>query len=405
MIQRTIYQTLVGDLTNDKITVITGARQVGKSTMMKLLFDTVSDKACFITFDDTSLRHLFEENPKLFVEQYVIPYDFIFIDEFQYAYAGGKILKYMYDTTKKKFVISGSSKPEIAIQSLQYLVGRVSLHEMYPLSFKEFVSYKSPQKRVLLEKRRTIGELSQLSPEFTEFILFGGYPDVVKEPDFERKKKILRDLIQVYLLKEIKDILQYKESSSFEKLLTAISLNHGNLVKISNISNSLNIEWHKIKEYIHVLEKTNIVYVVNPFFSNKLKEITKTPKIYFHDTGFVNTHLKNFSQLHERNDGGQLLESFVVHELIKSGHTPHFWNKNMSEVDFIIEKNNTIVGIECKSNQKTIPRTLKTFIDEYKPRNTYVLNLKNDADYVYNTIPVIFMHYINLCYLLEKDFM
>jgi uncharacterized protein len=289
-------------LKKDKITVITGARQVGKSTAMKVIFNQVKNKANFITFDDSSIRRLFEDNSDLFIEQHIKPYDIIFIDEFQYAEKGGKILKYIFDKTQKKIFISSSSKPEIAIQSLQFLVGRVSLIEMYPLSFKEFVSFKSPNKKILLDKPRKIQDLEQLKSEFEEYLMFGGYPDVVKQQNFEDKKKILKDIIQIYLLKEIKDVLGYKNSYEFEKLLKSIATNNGKLSKHTTLSNILSISWNKIQEYVSVLAKTDIIISVRPFYSNKAKEIVKTPKIYFADIGLLNALLNNFSRIEERVD-------------------------------------------------------------------------------------------------------
>ncbi len=395
MIQREIFQTLKKELKKEKITVITGARQVGKTTAMKHIYNELKEKANFITFDNITTKKLFEENPDLFIEQHIKPYETIFIDEFQYAKQGGKILKYIYDTNKKKIFISGSSKPEIAIQSLQYLTGRVSLIELHPLSFKEFVEFKSPQKKVILENTRKINELEQLKSEFEEYMMFGGYPDIVKEPDFEEKKKMLQDIIKIYLLKEIKDVLGYKESDGFEKLLKTLASNNGKLIKTSNLSNILNTSWNKVQEYLNVLTKTNIIIAVNPFYTNKTKEITKTPKLYFHDIGFINSLLNNFSRINERTDKGELLETFTLHELQKKQLTPKFWNRQQSEVDFVLEQDQKIVAIECKSNEKKTPRSLKTFIKEYNPKKAIILNLKQDKEHKEQNTKILFTHYIN----------
>jgi uncharacterized protein len=396
MIQRKIFSILNKELKKEKITAITGARQIGKTTAMKQIYSKIKEKSNFITFDDISTKNLFEENPDLFIEQHIKPYEVIFIDEFQYARKGGKILKYIYDTNKKKIFISGSSKPEIAIQSLQYLTGRVSLIEMHPLSFKEFVEYKSPEKKILLDKPRTINELEQLKSEFEEYLMFGGYPDVVKEKNFDEKKKILQDLIKIYLLKEIKDILGYRESYEFEKLLKIFATLNGKLIKNTTLSNISGISWNKIQEYFHVLTKTNIIIPVTPFHTNKTKEIIKTPKIYFHDIGFINTLLNNFSRIEERTDKGEILETFTLHELQKNNFNPKFWNRQMSEVDFILEQDEKIIAIECKSNEKNIPRSIKTYIQEYTPKNVIILNLKQDKQTKEQNIKMLFTHYINI---------
>lgn len=395
MIQRKVFQLLEKELKKNKITVITGARQVGKSTAMEYIFNKVKD-ANFITFDNSAIKNLFESNIDLFIEQHINPYKIIFIDEFQYAKQGGKNLKYLYDKTKKKFFISGSSKPEIAIQSLQYLVGRVSLIEMHPLSFEEFVLYKSPEKKILLHKKRKIQDLEQLKSEFEEFLMFGGYPDVVKEKNFEEKKKILKDIVQVYLLKEIKDVLGYKDSYEFEKLLKTLAVNNGKLSKYTNLSNLLDLSWNKVQEYVSVLNKTNVIISVQPFYSNKAKEIIKTPKIYFNDIGFLNALLNNFSRIEERVDKGEILESFVLHELQKNDLMPKFWNKQLAEVDFVLEKDNKIIAIECKSNEKKIPRSLRSFTSEYNIFKSVIFNLKSDKKSNELKSPIEFTHYINV---------
>jgi uncharacterized protein len=383
MIQRKVFQILEKELKKNKITVITGAMQVGKSSAMEYIFNKVKD-ANFITFDNSAIKNLFENNIDLFIEQHINPYKIIFINEFQYAKQGGKNLKYVYDKTKKKFFISGSSKPEIAIQSLQYLVGRVSLIEMHPLSFDEFVLYRSPEKKILLEKQGKIQYLEQLKSEFEEFLMFGGYPDVVKEKNFEDKKKILKDIIQIYLLKEIKDILGYKDSYEFEKLLKTLAVNNGKLSKYSNLSNLLDLSWNKVQEYVSVLNKINVIISVQPFYSNKVKEIIKTPKIYFNDIGFLNALLNNFSRVDERVDKGELLESFVLHELQKKDLMPKFWNRQLAEVDFVLEKDNKIVAIECKSNEKKIPRSLRSLTSEYNIFKSIIFNLKSLFHPVYS---------------------
>ncbi|MFT4326295.1 MAG: ATP-binding protein, partial [Candidatus Woesearchaeota archaeon] len=296
--------------------------------------------------------------------------------------------------------ISGSSKPEIAIQSLQYLVGRVSLIEMQPLSFKEFVSFKSPEKKILLEKKRTMNDLSQLQSEFQEFLLFGGYPDVVKEPNFEEKKKILQDILQVYLLKEIKDIMGYKNSHEFEKLLKTIATQNGRLHKHSTLSNTLGISWVKAQEYIHILTKTELVNTVQPFYTNKSKELIKTPKVYFNDIGLLNALLNNFSPLQERIDKGELLETFISQELSKRGYKAKFWSRQLSEVDFILEKDAKLIAIECKSHTAKLPLSLKTFMQEYTVSKAIVFNLKEDKVHTQIQTPTESTHYCNVSSIL-----
>ena len=188
-IEREIFERLKKELDRKQITVLVGSRQVGKTTLMNEIYGLVKKDAVFLSFNDIDILRQFEQEIKLFTEQYVKPNKYVFIDEFQYAKEGGQKLKYIYDmfAGKKKIFISGSSTPALSIESLQFLVGRVNIIEIYPLSFKEFLKYRSPAKSVLLEKIRTQENLLQLKYEFEEYLRFGGYPQVVLEKTDELK--------------------------------------------------------------------------------------------------------------------------------------------------------------------------------------------------------------------------
>jgi len=402
MIKRDVFKTLELELNKKQITAIVGARQIGKTTAMKYIFDKISKESVFLSFEDKDVLKLFEDNIKLFIEQYVKPYKYIFIDEFQYAKDGGKSLKLIYDMYWKKIFISGSSKPELAIHSLGFLVGRVSIIEMNPLTFTEFVEYKSPEKIMLLEKNRTTSELKQLQAEFEEFILYGGYPQIVIEINFNEKQKLLKNIVQTYLFREIKEVLGYKENYIFENILKRLALQNGKLCKISNLSRDLNVNWNKLSECVNVLIQTGIIIEVKPFFTNKAKELMKTPKIYFSDLGFVNSLINNFNNLNNRSEKGEIYESFVLQEHTKKEIKIKFWNKQLSEIDFIIEKNDTIIPIEVKSKIKKIPKAIKIFIEQYKITNAYILNETLDQKTKIDNVTVIATNLLNTPHLINN---
>jgi uncharacterized protein len=401
MITRDIFQKLELEVQNPLITVLTGARQVGKTTALKHVYELHKSKSVYLTFDDPFVKHLFESNIELFVQQYVVPYDIIFIDEFQYVKTGGKSLKYIYDVYKKKFFISGSSIPEIAIQSLQYVVGRVSLLQMYPLTFTEFVQYKSPHKKIVLEKGTSHTDFIQLQGEFEEFLMFGGYPAVVLEPDFMKKKKLLADIVSVYVLKEIKDVLGYTDSFAFEKLLIALATQNGKMHKISSLTTQLSLSWHVLSEYISVLEKTTILTVVRPFHTNKLKEITKMPKLYLHDFGFLNALLRNFSPILSRTDKGELLELFILLELRKKDYVVQYWSRQESEVDFVYAVDAKLYAFECKSTfSHSVSRSFMSFLDLYTVAKGYYFVENATNSVLCGKTPVEVNHYLRICNLL-----
>ena len=149
LIKRDILKRLKKDLKRKEIIALVGSRQVGKTTIMKELQKEVIDQSIFLTFEKLEDLKIFEEDIDFFISKYVKNNKFLFIDEFQYAQSGGQQLKYIYDTCQIKIIISGSSEPELAIHSLQYLVGRVFIYKIYPLTFKEFINFKSNENNFL----------------------------------------------------------------------------------------------------------------------------------------------------------------------------------------------------------------------------------------------------------------
>lgn len=397
MINRKYFNIIEKELDFKEISVILGSRQVGKTTLMEYLYEKVKEKSIFLSFDDIEVLNLFENNEKLFKEQYVDSNEIIFIDEIQYSKQSGRILKYLYDLTKKKFIISGSSTPELSINSLSYLVGRIRILEIYPLNFLEFVSYKDKNKSILFNEKRNILDFSQINNDFEEYLKFGGYPRISDLP-LEEKEKNLKTLVNTYLLKEIKEILQFEDLFLFEKFLKYLAINDGGLVNNSSISQDLSISVKMVKKLLSILEKTYIIYILKPFFSNKLKEEIKSPKIYFQDLGFKNSLVNNFNELNLRVEKGNILENFVLNNLIREGFEVKFWNyKNRSEIDFLIEKNGKIIGFECKSKIKNgnISTSTQFFIEKIKPNKVYVINENLDMQTTYQETSVDFISYYN----------
>lgn len=397
IIQRLLFKTLRDEVNNPKITVLTGSRQTGKTTALKNLLEELPNGR-YLSFDNISDLTLFTNNPDLFAEQYIDPYDQLFIDEFQYAPQGGKILKYLYDRLQKgkKLFISGSSGPDLAIHSLQFLTGRVSLIEAHPLSFAEFLSFKDSEKKVLLTKERTSQDFEQISNYLAEYLCYGGYPGVVIS---ENKEMELENFINIYLLKEIREILNYKNHFEFDTLLRHLATRDSQLLNISNLAIDTGINRNKVKELLSILEKTYLLHQLRPYFSNKTKELIKSPKTYLADLGLKNILLRNFNPIHLRQDKGAILESFILNTLTQHGKLPHFWNEaNQHEMDFVLAENGRIIGIEVKSNlpDLKLSPSVKTFIQKHQPEIVYVFNLNIQGKQQLGKTEIIFTHLLNI---------
>ena len=405
-IQRDVVKKIENASKRKEIIAIVGARQIGKTTIMNYFYEKIkSEKSNFLTFDDLDVLNLFDKNIDIFIEKYVLGKDFLFIDEIQYSKNSGKYLKIIYDKYKIKIFISGSSKSEVAIHSLKHLVGRVFIFECYPLSFKDFIGFSSKENYFLFSKTRKFEDFEILKKQFMEYLKFGGYPEVVLENSREMKKEILRNIKNTYLLKEIRGVLNYRELNEFENMLKKLALQDGKILNKNSIAMDFGIHNNKIKEIIDVLEKTTILNIVRAYLSNKSKELIKSPKSYLFDFGFKNSIINNFNSSDLRQDKGEIYENFILNSFVKAGLIVNFWNyKNLYEMDFVIERGKDIFGFEVKSKvrEPKITSSIKRFVDSNKAKRIYVFCENLDAKKKYKGCEIVFTHYLNVFYIIEK---
>ena len=378
-----------------EIIAIFGPRQVGKTTLLKEYYNKVSNPV-FLTFEDIELKVLFEEDIKSFISLYIEPYDHIFIDEFQYAKMGGKHLKYIYDTSDKKIFISGSSAMELSIQAVKYLVGRIFVFNLYSFSFGEFLRVKDENLYTLYKKSDANISLpiaQKIYTHFEEHITYGGYPRVILSKSHEEKKEVLKNLLSIYLLRDIKEIAKIADETKMYKLLKALSLQIGNIVVYSELAKLVGVNTIQLKEYLSVFEKAFLIKTIKPFFTNKQLEIVKNPELFFFDMGLRNVLIKNFSALEDRVDKGAMLENFVFRELVERD-LKYYRTKNGAEVDFILDDT---IPIEIKSNLSTIKisKSYHYFLENYKPKVGYVLNFNQIGHRDFHGIEIkFFPHFL-----------
>lgn len=388
-----------------EIIAILGPRQSGKTTIMNKIASDLKEVK-FISFEDREILELFVQDIKGFVKLYVEGYKYLFIDEVQYAKDGGKQLKYIYDTHKIKMFISGSSASELSINSIKYLTGRVFLFNLYPLSFEEVLEYKNP-KLYSLYKTKTYSEpvLKSINEYYKEFIIFGGYPRVVISKNNDEKIEVLKGIYNTYFLKEIKEILQLPDDFKLSKLIKSLAINCCGLINYDSLSSSTGFDHKDLLKNLNILNKTYITMESKPFFTNKNKELVKTPKYFFLDNGFRNYVLGNFQDVDSRTDAGDLNENFVASEIYKCDFELHYWRtKAKAEVDFIIEKNSTLTPIEVKSTltRDNLTRSLGNYILEYSPNKVFVLSYDYQDKKDEQTSKVYFKPIMSIRKLLES---
>ncbi len=350
-----------------QIIAIVGPRRSGKTTLLRHL-QAQLENSIYISFEDQKVLALFNQDMESFVELYVKNNRTIFIDEFHYAVEGGKQLKYLFDFFPgKKVIISGSSSLDLMVKAVKHLVGRIIHFELFPFSFREFLRAKSPELLSVLERGRLTDESplhERIFKLWQEYLIFGGYPEVVLQSDREIKIKLLEGIYNTYLLREVRDIIGLSNDFKFVKLLKALSLQIGNLINYNELSELSGYDYKTLKARLNILEKTYITSFIYPFYRNKHTEIVKNPKVYFFDSGLRNFILSNYQSLDLRGDSGALCENYVVTALKRTNLNVNFWRtKNKTEIDFIVQKNGELSPIEvkCSKNVRKTPRAFYSF--------------------------------------------
>ncbi len=391
---RKIVEEIVKYLKSKEIIVIYGARQVGKTYILKYLMENHLKKNVF--YLDLELPNFLElcnkgaENTFNYLIQRGADEKskiFLLIDEIQYMDDPTRFLKIMHDHYPSvKLIVSGSSTFEIKKKFKESLVGRTINFEVYPLSFEEFLTFKNKKYNLTKENTKQVNdELIKLAEEH---ILFGGYPQIVLENLEEKKLAYLGQIINTYIRKDIRDIGNIRDISAFNKLIELLASQSGQLLNVLELSNTLKINRETVSEYLDLLESTFIIKRVTPFHKNLRSELSKNPKIFFLDTGMMHIlWLKEFPKVILGNS----FETFVFLELMKSGRRINFWRTtNKQEIDFII-KNKDMYAIEVKSNfQNSNNKSLKFFSDIYNCK-TIIVGLKGEkkGKYIWELIKEI----------------
>ena len=403
MLSRKIFEKLKEQRKEKKISLLLGPRQVGKTTLLKELSKefSLSHKCLFLDIDIISnyekvntfenlLNTLklsgYQENQKDFF--------YLFLDEFQKHPSLVNIMKNIYDNFDNvKIYASGSSSLAIKNQVQESLAGRKRVNEIYPLDFEEFIWFKQNQK--LINKLKNVGKLKgedlhkvvrELHDLLYEFLIFGGYPEVVLKESKEEKIAVLESIFDLYVKKDLIDYLKIDKILNVKKIIEFLAINNGQKIKYEEISEVSHLSYTEIKNYIEILKETYLITILKPFYTNKNKELVKIPKIYFIDPGVRNYFINNFNKLNLRGDSGFLFENFVVVELMKKGfRNLKFWqDKNQNEIDIILERDSILVPIEVKFKQNLKSSDfngLKVFLKAYpKTKITYLINLSTQKD-------------------------
>lgn len=411
MIKRTLFNELKTHLKKKEISFIVGPRQAGKTTLMLMLKDYLlkrGENIVFLNLDIEMNKVFFSSQEKLMGKiQLEIgkKQGYVFIDEIQRKSDAGIFLKGIYDQNLPyKLIVSGSGSVELKEQIYESLVGRKRVFELSTITFDEFVSFKTDyryERRLeefyLIEKQKTKNLLE-------EYLVFGGYPRVVLEETMEEKVKLMDEIYQSYLEKDLSYLLRVQKTDSFFNLVKLIAAQTGRLINYSELSNTLDLAIKTLKTYLWYMEKTFILNRVNPFFSNKRKEITKSPIYYFYDLGLKNYAVNSFRNIVSLTDIGFQFQNYVFNilkeKIKKSSVIINFWRtKEKAEVDFVINSGRGVIPVEVKYRKLEKPeiqRSMQSFIKKYQPKKAFIVNLEMKKKVIRDKTEIYFMPFYEI---------
>lgn len=404
-IQRTIHEEIQKHLSRKEYTIITGPRQSGKTSLLNELFRGVRNEgysATFITLEDRDILSSINQHPEeifrfvprpdKFLQQ-TDPADkplYLFIDEVQYASDPSNLLKYLYDVYREnlKIVATGSSAFYIDKKFKDSLAGRKRIFELQTLSFGEWLIFKGLDelsdelKLIRKQKDYRSSGFRQLLESFNEYLVFGGYPAVVLEKNREEKIKLLKEIKNSFLKRDIDDS-GINNPDKFYNLLTLLAGQTGNLVNRNELANTIGIDNKTIGKYLYVLQNCFHIALVKPFYSNLRKELTKMPKVYFKDPGMRNMALNRFFDFRSRDDKGAMLENYVYKRLslLYDADNIRFWRTTeKSEIDFALTTSYRQgfafeVKMNCRGGKTT---SRNKFIENYPDYHLETLSYEAD---------------------------
>jgi len=360
MFERSLEKNIIKKVNKGKAFVIVGARQVGKTTLIKRVLD--NKDYLFLDADDPSTRTLLENPTTEQIKSIVGNYKYIFLDEAQRIPGIGLTLKIITDQFKDiQLFVSGSSSFDLGNELNEPLTGRKWEYELFPITWEEF--------------ENNIGYL-KAEQQLENRLLFGFYPEVLNHQGQERE--VLKELVNSYLYRDILAFSDLRKPEVLEKLLQALALQMGSEVNYNELSQLIGINKITIQKYIEVLEKGYVVFRLNSFSRNLRNEIKQNRKVYFYDNGVRNMILGNFNPLDLRPDKGALWENFLISERRKQHlyrntlAKMYFWRtKQQQEIDLVEEQNGQITAYEIKWNNKKT-KFPKSFIEAYLAKSSVV---------------------------------
>jgi uncharacterized protein len=375
--KRTVLPQLEKEINTKEIVVLTGMRQVGKTTLLKYLFSEIKSKnKTFLDLENPLHRKIFEEenfdNIWSNLKNFNINNNkksYIFIDEIQNLPEISKAVKYLHDHWQVKFFLTGSISFYLKNLFPESLAGRKIVFELFPLTFKEFLIFKKIKRQAgkdfkTKEKQKTKISWQKYIKYYQEYIEFGGFPKVVLESNPHRKKILLEEVFKSYFEIDVKNLSDFKKVSKLRDLILLLATRVGQRLEVNKLSSELGISRETVYNYLYFLEKTYFINLLPKFSKSIDRQKAGKKKVFFSDTGMAN--------LLGKASLGQLLENSVLQNL-KPKNNISYYHKNKKEIDFIVNSQ-TALEVKTTASQKNI-NNLNKKIKKLKIKEGYILSL------------------------------
>jgi predicted AAA+ superfamily ATPase len=380
--KRKLYYEILPHINHKNAIVICGMRQVGKTTLMRMLYDIVKGPKLWFDLDNPLDQMLFEA-----IDYNQVYYElkkqaslnegerlFVFIDEIQNFPDITRIIKYMIDHFQVKFIVTGSSNYYLRNLFPESLSGRKFLYTLYPLSFSEFLFFKGQiNENDLIDsrlenifKKHTRTEYEKRSKYYDEFIEYGGFPEVALTPDVKTKQLVLKNIFASFFEKDIKVFSELKDIRELRDLILLLAPRNGNMIDISKIASELGINRVKVYNYLEFLQGIFFLKLVSKHTKSIDKSVAAGKKVYFSDTGILN--------LVAKVNEGQLFETAICNQLEPYGHLAFYNKRNTAEIDFILN-HETAFEVKIKAVQGDIDK-LRKLAEAVQIGNYFVISKK-----------------------------
>lgn len=380
-INRTLEKTLSNYIGKYPVIMITGPRQVGKTTLLNYLASISKQKINFISLDDMIVRAQANEDPELFLRTHETP---LVIDEFQYAPNLLSYIKMNVDEARKNamfnngkevgtlYYLTGSQIFQTMKNVSESLSGRVGVFDLFAFSNREINGLKEEQfipDINLLKKKEPLKRLTV--NKIFENILRGSYPDVRLDKEMI-VEHYYSSYIRTYIERDVRELIKVKDENKFVKFITTLAARTGGEFNANEISSDVGIDNKTVEEWLSILKNTGIIYLLQSYTNNNVSRAIRRPKIYFMDTGLACylTGYTNAEILEKSSYSGAIFETFIVSEIIKSytnngidprRHLYFYRDSSGKEIDLLVTINNYVYPVEIKKSSNPGNKSIKNF--------------------------------------------